>query len=479
MFLYNDKIMKNKGNPSPGEGRGRRLIPGIRLKLTVFLLPLVFLLVILIAAAVTKITDDAIRQDLLQRGVAISRVVALSSGYSILSGDRLAMDRLAAETKNSTGDIEYVSIRDTENVVLAHNLIEERGKAYSAPPPGKALGTFLETQARETMRGGKELIEFSTPIFFSGKRVGTVSLAISRDSILAAQQSIRKSIAIAAAVFLGIALLGTFVIASFITTPVKNLSSGVNELSSGMPFHPIPVRSRDELGELTQNFNRMAETILSQKNRLSRYAKDLEESYIATVRVLAASIDARDPYTLGHSTRVAFLACELGRKLGFSLEEIEHLEKACLFHDVGKIRTPDDILMKDQRLDPQEIEVMRRHPDDGADILRMAPSLHRYIPVVRYHHEWYNGTGYPAGKKNAEIPIHAQIISIADAFDAMITSRPYRRALTTEGAIEEIVRFRGTQFSPELTDTFVRMLKEMPPMEAVSADPEGWRGLAL
>lgn len=471
--------MMDEGNRSSPKGAGRRLIPGIRLKLTLFLLPLVFLLVILIAAAVTKITDDAIRNDLLQRGVAVSRVVALSSGYSILSGDRLAMDRLAAETKNSTGDIEYVSIRDTENVILAHNLIDERGKAYTAPRTGKTLGTFLETQAHEVALGGKELIEFSTPIFFSGKRVGTVSLAISRDSVLAAQKRIRESIAVAAAVFLGIALLGTLVIASFITTPVKRLSSGVNELSSGDHFTPIPIRARDELGELTRNFNRMAETILSQKNRLSRYAKDLEESYIATVRVLAASIDARDPYTLGHSTRVASLACELGRRLGFSLEENEHLEKACLFHDVGKIRTPDDILLKDQRLTPPEVEVMRRHPDEGADILRMAPSLHRYIPVVRYHHEWYNGKGYPEGKKNAEIPVHAQIISIADAFDAMITSRPYRRALTTKQAIGEITRFRGTQFSPKLTDAFVRMLEEMPPMEAVNADTAGWRGMAL
>jgi len=336
-----------------------------------------------------------------------------------------------------------------------------------------------ETQALEVVRGEKKMIEFSTPIFFSGKRIGTVSLAISRDSVLAAQRNIRKSIAIAAAVFLVIALLGTFAIASFITIPVKRLSSGVIELASGAPFHPIPFRSGDELGELTRNFNRMAETILSQKNRLSRYAKDLEESYVATVRVLAASIDARDPYTLGHSTRVSFLACELGRKLGCSPEEIEHLEKACLFHDVGKIRTPDEILLKEQRLTAMEIGVMQRHPENGAAILGMAPSLHRYIPVVRYHHEWYNGKGYPEGRKGSEIPIHAQIISIADAFDAMTTSRPYRKALTTKGAIEEILRFRGTQFSPELTDAFVRMVEEMPPMEAVNVDTAGWKGMAL
>ncbi|MGA6992522.1 MAG: HD-GYP domain-containing protein, partial [Candidatus Deferrimicrobiaceae bacterium] len=217
----------------------------------------------------------------------------------------------------------------------------------------------------------------------------------------------------------------------------------------------------------------------SQKNRLRRYARDLEESYIATVRVLAASIDARDPYTLGHSTRVSFLSCELGRKLGFSTAEIEHLEKACLFHDVGKIRTPDGILLKEQKLSSHELRLMRKHPDDGADILRMAPSLHRYIPVVRYHHEWYNGKGYPEGRMNSEIPIHAQIISLADAFDAMTSSRPYRKALTTKEALEEIHRFRGTQFSPELTDVFIRMVNEMPPMEAVSTDAEGGRGMAL
>jgi putative nucleotidyltransferase with HDIG domain len=446
--------MKNTERPLPAAGKKRRFSLGIRLKLIAFLLPLVFLLVILIAAAVTKITDDAIRNDLLQRGVAISRVVALSSGYSILSGDRLAMDSLAAETIKSSGDIEYVSIRDTEDMVLAHSLIEKRGKEYSAPTRVNVLGTFLETQAFEVERRGKGLIEFSTPIFFSGKRVGTVSLAVSR-------------------------LLGTFAIASFITTPVKKLSSGVNELASGAQFHPIPFRSRDELGELTRNFNRMAETILSQKNRLSRYAKDLEESYIATVRVLAASIDARDPYTLGHSTRVAFLSCELGRRLGYSTEEVEHLEKACLFHDVGKIRTPDDILLKQQRLTRKEVGMMQKHPDDGADILGMAPSLHRYIPVVRYHHEWYNGKGYPEGRKDSAIPVHAQIIALSDAFDAMTSNRPYRKALTSREALEEISRFRGTQFSPELTDAFVRMVQEMPPMEAVSTSAASWGGMAL
>jgi len=108
---------------------------------------------------------------------------------------------------------------------------------------------------------------------------------------------------------------------------------------------------------------------------------------------------------------------------------------------------------------------MRSHPADGTDILRMAPFLHRYIPVVRSHHEWYNGEGYPDGVKGAEIPRHAQIIALADAFDAMTTDRPYREALSTEEALEEILRFKGIQFSPELAEEFAKMVRELPPMD--------------
>lgn len=142
-----------------------------------------------------------------------------------------------------------------------------------------------------------------------------------------------------------------------------------------------------------------------------------------------------------------------------------HLERAAIFHDLGKIQTPDDVLLKEDRLTRSEVEQMRSHPADGTDILRMAPFLHRYIPVVRAHHEWYNGDGYPDGKKGAEIPLHAQIIALADAFDAMTTDRPYREALSTEEALEEILRFRGIQFPPELADAFAEMVRELPPMD--------------
>jgi putative nucleotidyltransferase with HDIG domain len=435
------------------------------MKLFGFLLPLVILLIAVLAFAVTETTEFALRRNLLQRGAAISHVVALSAGYSLLSDDRLALDRLAAETRESDPEIAFVAIRNVSDIVVAHDRITENGKPFQPPASSTPQGAFAESQADEVVRDGRTLIEYTTPILFAGKRVGTASLALTTGGLMEAQRSIRRRILIVAAAILGIAFLGTLLLASLITTPVKRLHDGVLTLGSGEQFRPIPAKSSDELGDLTRNFNRMAETILAQKADLRKHARQLEEAYVGVVRVIAASLDARDPYTLGHSTRVAKLSCELGRRLGMDEEELMHLERAAIFHDLGKIQTPDDVLLKQEPLTRAEEEQMRSHAADGTDILRMAPVLHRYIPVVRSHHEWYNGYGYPDGKRGEEIPLHAQIIALSDAFDAMTTDRPYRQALTTEEAVEEILRFRETQFAPGLAEEFAEMIRRLPPMD--------------
>jgi len=204
----------------------------------------------------------------------------------------------------------------------------------------------------------------------------------------------------------------------------------------------------------------MSALITDQKNRLGKYAQDLEESYIATVEVLAAAIDARDHYTLGHSTQVASLSVELGEKSGLSKEELEELEIACLFHDVGKIKIPDIILLKEGKLEEKEMAEMRRHPEYGAEILIKAPSLLKYIPVVKHHHEWYDGSGYPDGLRGEEIPLTVAIASVADVFDAMISDRIYRQALSKEEALRKIQELSGKQFFPELVKIFVKMLRK-------------------
>jgi putative nucleotidyltransferase with HDIG domain len=457
--------MDAEGKETGPGGIERRVGVGIRLKLFGFLLPLVILLIVTVTWAVTEATQSTLRRDLLQRGAAISRVVALSAGHSLLSNDPLGLDRLVSETKASDPDIAFVAIRDASDIVSAHDRVAERGKPYRPVPPLLPLGAFGDTRADEVVRDGRRLIEYATPISFAGRHVGIASLGFSLEGLATAQRAIRQRIFAAAAAILGVAFIVTLLLSSFITTPVKRLHHGVLSLAGSETFQPVPVRSSDELGALTRNFNRMAGTILAQKADLQKKALQLEEAYISMVRVIAASLDARDPYTMGHSTRVARMACALGRRLGMGEEELSHLERSAIFHDIGKIQTPDDVLLKGERLSRAEEEQMKSHPADGTEILRMAPFLQRYIPVVRAHHEWYNGEGYPDGIKRNEIPLHAQLIALADAFDAMTTDRPYRQALSDEAAIAEILRFRGTQFSPELADAFAKMIREMPPMD--------------
>jgi putative nucleotidyltransferase with HDIG domain len=466
--------MDTEGKETGPGGIERRVGVGIRLKLFGFLLPLVFLLITSVTWMVTEVTKATLRRDLLQRGAAISHVVAVSAGYSLSLKDTLGLDTLVSETEKSDPDIAFVAIRDaSDNVVaVAPDNKKERGKPYRAVPPLKLLGTFGDTRADEVVRDGRRLIEYTTPISFMGKRVGIASLGLSMESLATAQRSIRQRIFAAAAVILVAAFFGTLLLSSFITTPVKRLHQGVLSLAGSETFQPVPARSSDELGALTRNFNRMAETILAQKTALQKKALQLEESYVGIVRVLAASQDAGgepDPYTMGHSTRVARMACALGRRLGMGEEELSNLEQAAIFHDIGKIKTPDDVLLKEEHLSSAEKEQMRTHPIDATEILRIAPFLHRYIPVVRACHEWYNGKGYPDGIKGDEIPRDAQIIALADAYDAMTTDRPYREALSPEEAIEEILHFRGTQFSPKLADAFAKMVREMPPVDKTTS----------
>jgi putative nucleotidyltransferase with HDIG domain len=247
-------------------------------------------------------------------------------------------------------------------------------------------------------------------------------------------------------------------LSSFITRPIKELARGVEELKQGRQAK-LRIYSHDELGNLTASFNQMTELTTKQQNRLGAYATELEEAYVSTVKVLSAAIDARDPYTLGHSTRVATLARSIGEAIGLSHHELEDLEIASLFHDVGKLKTPDCVLLKDGPLDPQEHREISNHSESGAAILSRAPSLQKYIPAVRHHHEWFSGEGYPDGLRGNEIPLHAAIIAVADAFDAMTSARPYKSALSHEEALQELALFAGRQFDPRLVEVLHQVIE--------------------
>jgi putative nucleotidyltransferase with HDIG domain len=406
-----------------------------------------------------SVMDRFILNELIKRGFSIAESAATAAGYNLLSGDSLAIDNLTAKLKDHQSDIAYVTAVDNDGKILAHSELGMAGKTFSY-----GAGEVLETRqdggvAKEILRDGKVTYEFGIPITFAEKKLGNIFVGIGNDALEQAQAVARKNMILVSLMVLLLGLFGIFFLSAFITTPIKNLSQGVSELSAGRYSEGIRIVSKDELGELTKNFNKMAKLITDQKSRLVKHATELEEAYMSIVKVLATAIDARDPRTLGHSARVASLSRLLGERMGLSYGELKDLEMACLFHDVGKIRTPDEILLKDGPLNDDENLLMMKHTEDGAEILKLVNSLHKHIPVILYHHEWFNGEGYPTGLSGSDIPLFASILSITDAYDAMTSSRPYREALTKEEAIDQLEAFRGKQFDPRLTDLFVEVIR--------------------
>lgn len=180
-----------------------------------------------------------------------------------------------------------------------------------------------------------------------------------------------------------------------------------------------------------------------------------------TIKVLALALDARDHYTHGHSRQVTEYAVDIAREMGLSFKEIDIIRDASILHDIGKIGITDAILLKPGRLTEEEYAEIKKHPVIGKKILEPVNCLADKIPLIYHHHERIDGQGYPEGLKGDDIPLGARILSVADAYQAMTSDRPYRKALPALIAIEELKRFKGRQFDPNIVDAFLRVLKRM------------------
>jgi putative nucleotidyltransferase with HDIG domain len=210
-------------------------------------------------------------------------------------------------------------------------------------------------------------------------------------------------------------------------------------------------------------------TLRRQTRMLKEHSAALEESYDALERStleaiegLNATVEAKDPYTAGHSARVQGAALALGNELGLPPEDLEALRLGGLFHDIGKIAIPDAILLKPAGLTEDEFERMKEHSAEGARIVGKLGQLRPIVPIIRHHHERWDGRGYPDGLAGDEIPLLAAIVGLADAWDAMTTERPYAPAMSPEEALEEIRRGRGGQFAPAVADAMLRVFEGDP-----------------
>ena len=192
---------------------------------------------------------------------------------------------------------------------------------------------------------------------------------------------------------------------------------------------------------------------------LSDSKEQLEQAYLDMVQTLRSAVEAKDTYTRGHSDRVAEYSVLIGEKLGLPEDQIKTLKIGGLFHDIGKIGIPDSILLKPDKLTDDEYSEIKNHPSIGAHILGSAKTFQDIVPIVKHHHEKYDGNGYPSRMKGEEIPYLARIAAVADTFDAMTSRRSYRDAIDLQKVKDEIKRCEGTQFDPQIAEAFLDIME--------------------
>jgi putative two-component system response regulator len=211
------------------------------------------------------------------------------------------------------------------------------------------------------------------------------------------------------------------------------------------------------LEEKVEAYHKNLEKLVEERTaKLEQALRTLKKAHLASVQVLAEAIDAKDPYTRGHSDRVRRMSLRIALQMGFSLERQESLEYGALLHDIGKIGIKDEVLQKQGTLNSQEYEYIQEHPLIGVKIVEGVDFFRDKIPMIRHHHEHFDGTGYPDGLAGEAIPIEARIISIPDAFDAMTSLRPHRGIMPLDEVICELENHRGRQFDPEILDIFLK-----------------------
>jgi putative nucleotidyltransferase with HDIG domain len=431
----------------------------IRAKATLLILFLLTATTFMSYVITIRVMNSNITDKIIRTAESLGRSIAPPAGFLMGAQDLLGLDYMVYQIRKTNPDIKSIGILGPGREIIVHSDIKERGRKMELAA-GEVLRKSEDgTLVRKIPAAPGSLIEIESPIVFMNRNLGSVVLSVDWSVLSTARGEARRKVMGLFAVILALGTISGILLSSSLTKPIKELSSGVEDLKRGKMGKPLRIFSEDELGRLTASFNEMSGLISHQRDRLAQNAQELEEAYVSTVRVVAAAIDARDSYTLGHSTRVSDLAVALAKELGLSGQELEDIEIACLFHDVGKIKIPDSILHKAGRLDSAEWKEMQRHPEYGAEILGKAPSLRRFVPAVRHHHEWYDGSGYPDGLTREKIPLAAVIISLADAYDAMTSDRPYRTAMTKEQALDTIREFSGKQFSPELTPIFLGIVE--------------------
>src|SRR2546421_2096288 len=370
---------------------------------------------------------------------------------AVLVGEYLA-DRAATIKAALHDDITYY---DINGQVLSTSLSVPGSNWTALALDGATRNRVTPTSVVELERAvSGPATEIISP-WLDRTNFGYVGTTASTAGLLADTNRLRV---VLAGLFLAGALLTLAIgiwLARLITRPVHRLVEATRLVSAGDLDHQAPLTTRDEIGELTESFNQMTRSLKEKSASLKVTMLQLQDTYLMTIEALAAAVEARDPYTHGHTQRVDEYAVIMARALGCGDEEVSAIRRASVLHDIGKIGIEDLILRKQGRLEPDEEIRMQRHPVIGVDMLNGIGFLEPVLPLVRHHHERWDGNGYPDQLRADEIPLAARILAVADALDAMTSDRPYRATHTFEYAKTETLKGSATHFDPEDVTAFI------------------------
>lgn len=403
--------------------------------------------------------------------VFVAQVVHSPSGTllgAILVGEYLD-DRAATLKAALHDDINYYDINgQVLGTSLAVSPTDLSALSLDAATRGRVNPTSVVELSRTVGGPSMELISPWNP----HSSLGYIGTSASTAGLLADTNQLRVILVL---LFLAGVLFTLAIgmwLARLIIRPVQRLVEATRLVSAGDLDHQTPVTTRDEIGELTQSFNQMTRSLKEKSQSLRTAMVQLQDTYLMTIEALAAAVEARDPYTHGHTQRVEEYATFMARELGCSEADINAIRRASVLHDIGKIGIEDVILRKQGRLEPDEELRMQRHPVIGVDMLQGIDFLDPVLPLVRHHHERWDGNGYPDQLHADEIPLGARILAVADALDAMTSDRPYRPARTFEYAKTEILKGSGTHFDPEVVTAFIKSQRAIEDLLRHSAQDE-------
>jgi putative nucleotidyltransferase with HDIG domain len=398
--------------------------------------------------ALASLVASAIRgQAVDDREAAVSQYVDGVLGRDLVHGDRIAVDRApsvdALARVHSRGDILSVKVWRPDGVLAWTDTDRDR--------IGQGFRVSEHLHEALAGKGEAELESLGDEGEHAGEREAGIDRALEIYAPIRSEDGKR--------------VVGAFEVYADAKPLQAAIADRRNQIWAviGVVFFALLVALALVARTASNTLRRQTRMLQEHSAALAESYDALEQSTLDAIESLNATVEAKDPYTAGHSARVQRLALALGNELELSNEELDALRLGGLFHDIGKIAIPDEILLKPGKLTPDEFERMKDHSAEGARIVGKLGRLHPIVPIVRHHHERWDGTGYPDGLAGQDIPLLAAIVGLADAWDAMTTERPYAPAMDPADALDEIRRGTGTQFAPAVAQAMLR-LRELEPV---------------